>query len=183
MATNVKSIGPSKRANPILAAILAWIVPGLGHIYLGRKVRGIVIGLAIAATFWTGIALGGVLTVDKQNERWWYLAEMITGAHGLIGQYRSQKVYDAIAREPGIATAPKTGGDPSLYLQIQADAKLAPKNLALVAPMDTVARAYGGVAGLLNLMCIFDAAILALMGVYGESPRPEKFQEPEASET
>ena len=40
--------------------------------------------------------------------------------------------------------------------------------MARAAPMDSVARAYSGTAGLLNLMCIFDAAILALMGRTGE---------------
>ena len=46
------------------------------------------------------------------------------------------------------------------------------EKLSLVSPVDTAARAYCGVAGLLNLMCIFDALILAIMGSTGE-PKPQ----------
>mgnify|MGYP000853354412 CR=1 FL=1 len=38
--------------------------------------------------------------------------------------------------------------------------------------VDNVARAYAGIAGLLNLLCIFDATILALMGRFGEPVAP-----------
>ena len=48
------------------------------------------------------------------------------------------------------------------------DQKLQAEGIALVAPADTVARAYAGVAGLLNLMCIFDALMLSIMGTTGE---------------
>jgi hypothetical protein len=45
--------------------------------------------------------------------------------------------------------------------------------VALVNPADTVARAYSGTAGLLNLLCMFDALMLALMGKVGEPARRE----------
>ncbi len=50
---------------PIVAVLLAWLIPGAGHFYLGRRVRGIIIFLVIAVTFWAGIAMGGAMTVDK----------------------------------------------------------------------------------------------------------------------
>ena len=39
------------------------------------------------------------------------------------------------------------------------------EGVALVAPTETIARAYAGIAGLLNIMCIFDALILSVMGL------------------
>ena len=48
---------------------------------------------------------------------------------------------------------------------------LVDEGLSLSYPSDTVARAYAGVAGMLNLMCIFDAVMLATMGSAGEPAR------------
>jgi hypothetical protein len=42
-----------------LAAIAGWLVPGLGHIWQGRLLKGLVGGLAILALFATGVTLGG----------------------------------------------------------------------------------------------------------------------------
>ena len=41
---------------------------------------------------------------------------------------------------------------------------MADENLALAYPADAVAQAYSGIAGMLNLLCIFDAALLGMMG-------------------
>jgi hypothetical protein len=137
---------------PLLAAILAWLVPGAGHIYLGRPVRGIVIFITIAATFWGGVAMGGVMTVDPETERWWFASEMLTGVHGLVAWQRTRAVYREIGSLDPLST----------------DAALAAKGIVLVEPTSTVARAYSGIAGLLNILCVFDATLLALMGVTGE---------------
>ncbi|MCY2931450.1 MAG: hypothetical protein NTV86_18565 [Planctomycetota bacterium] len=134
--------------------LLAWLVPGAGHVYTGRMARGIIIFLVIGATFWAGVAMGGVKTVDHQAERYWFYAQMVTGVHGLAGWQRQRYAQAAIDKDPMKYANPAS-----------------PDNLALVAPVDTVARAYSGVAGLLNLLCIFDATILALMGSSGEPPR------------
>ena len=159
------------KRNPLFALVLAWIVPGAGHVYLGRTRRGIIIFVTIAATFWAGVAIGGIMTVDRQNQRWWFIAEMLTGVHGLVGQYRHKQLMSRITEEfePQIEQAQAVEGPIGRRAFI--DEKLAERQLALVAPVDTVALAYAGVAGLLNIMCIFDAFMLAMMGVVGE-PKP-----------
>ena len=169
------------RPLPLLAAFLAWLVPGAGHAYLGRTFRGVVIFVAIAATFWAGVAMGGVMTVDHQNERWWFAAQMCTGVHGLISWQRTQRVYEAFGPQmkwQGEHWDRPDGWSEALYQQKLTDVVLRAEGLALVAPTDTAARAYAGVAGLLNLMCIFDALMLAVMGVTGEPPPPRR-PEPE----
>ena len=82
---------------PFLALLLAWLVPGAGHVYMGRLARGIIIFVTIAATFWAGVALGGVMTVDNYYERWWFVAQMCSGVHGLVAWYREQQVYNKIS--------------------------------------------------------------------------------------
>ncbi len=159
------------RPIPLLAMLLAWIVPGAGHAYLRRPVRGAVIFAAVAATFWGGVAIGGVMTVDHRAQKWWFTAQAFTGTHALVSWRRTENVYrDIVPEVREIARRWRGSGEekPQLYEQIVYDTALAPRGLVLTAPVESVARAYTGVAGLLNLLCIFDATVLALMGKSGE---------------
>ena len=149
-----------------VALVLAWLVPGVGHIYIGRVKRGLVIFVTIAATFWAGVAMGGVMTVDRQSEPWWFVADMLTGLHGLTAWKHQQKVVAEVAGGIG----PKAS---AADFQDALSAKLAVMKIELAAPTDNVARAYAGVAGMINLLCIIDAALLALMG-QGPEPRPRQ---------
>lgn len=45
--------------SPWLIGIVAWLVPGLGHLLQGRVVRGLVSSLTILLMFVLGIAIGG----------------------------------------------------------------------------------------------------------------------------
>ncbi|MCP4379388.1 MAG: hypothetical protein GY794_24860, partial [bacterium] len=58
----------NKTIRALLGAMLAWIVPGAGHAFVGRPGRGIIIFIVIGATFWGGVAMGGVMTVDRQGQ-------------------------------------------------------------------------------------------------------------------
>jgi len=165
-----------------LAVPLAWFVPGAGHVYLGRRLRGIVIFLTIAATFWTGVAIGGVMTVDPYEEQWWFIAEMSAGVHGLIGWNRSRAKHERVMqllRRSGLLQQAERDADmrrPGERYVLQAAARhkvMADEGIALVPPAATVARAYAGVAGLLNLLCVFDVVMLAAMGKRGEQPLPK----------
>jgi len=170
------------RPLPFAALFLAWLIPGAGHVYLARPWRGVVVFLVVGATFWAGVAIGGVMTVDYQNQRWWFAAEMLTGLHGLIGWWRQDKVYRELTADSEVGIPPPRRTQRRQRWEYRLDARLAKDKIALVSPTDTVARAYAGVAGLLNLMCVFDAAMLALSGVSGEQP-PKVPREAEARES
>lgn len=49
----------SKRA--WLLALIAWLVPGFGHICQGRVLKGLIVGVAVATMFLAGVMLGGHL--------------------------------------------------------------------------------------------------------------------------
>lgn len=167
---------------PLLALFLAWLVPGAGHAYLGRVKRGLIIFVTLTATFWSGIAIGGVMTVDYHSERWWFIAEMCGGINGLISWQRQQNAHDRLEggdRDLRKAGDPQPKADERLKDTLVMDERLAAEGIALVSPGDTVARAYAGIAGLLNLLCIFDAVMLALMGETGEPKRPPAASGPE----
>ncbi|MCL2700870.1 MAG: hypothetical protein FWE88_04155 [Phycisphaerae bacterium] len=143
----------------MVGMFLAWVIPGAGHALLGRWVRGLVIFVTIGALFWSGVMVGGVLTVDQQNARWWLAAQLLTGVHGLAGYHRQREVYRELVHEVG-----ELPPDP-----LELDAILQEKGIALNDnPGDNIARTYTGIAGMLNLLCIMDVLLLGLMGARGE---------------
>jgi len=142
-------------AMAMVGMFLAWAIPGAGHMLLGRWIRGVVIFVTVGALFWGGVLVGGVLTVDQHNARWWLAAQMLTGMHGLTGFHMQREVYHDLGELPD---------DP-----IELDALLVKKGIALNDnPGDNIARAYTGIAGMLNLLCVSDVLLLGLMGVRGE---------------
>lgn len=56
-------------SRPVSKALLfvAWLVPGLGHWLLGKRVRAGVFAAVIVASFITGVLLDGELAVPQQN--------------------------------------------------------------------------------------------------------------------
>ena len=115
-----------------IAGLLSWILPGLGHLFLGDKARGITCLITVTATFWTGVAIGGVRsTVDPQERKLWFVAQLGTGGNTLAAY--------AIHRGLRAKDTPDT-----------------PKFFGHWASID-VGVHYTGVAGLLNLLVMFDA--------------------------
>lgn len=76
-----------------VAGFLAWLVPGLGHIFVGDRVRGIIFLVTIAVTFWTGVAIGGVAdSVQPQERKTWFMAQSCTGLHALAAYAWGERV-------------------------------------------------------------------------------------------
>lgn len=52
---------PAVRASPFLCGVLAWLVPGAGHIYLRRWRRGVLFLVLVLAAMALGVGLEGKL--------------------------------------------------------------------------------------------------------------------------
>lgn len=80
--------------NPILAAVLAFLIPGAGHLYQGRLFKGVVYAVCILGTFFYGMALGNWQVVyyrgDPGNRPYGYFAQVMVGLPALpaIAQWR-----------------------------------------------------------------------------------------------
>lgn len=164
---------------PIIAGVLAWLIPGAGHAVMGRWARGIIIFVCINGLFWAGVGLGGVFTVDPLTQRWWMIAQMSTGASGLVAWRNQEHARRDLVSQANL-TSPVPSARPNeayawwdRYRKTQAR-----QGLALVHPTDSVAYAYSGIAGMLNMLCIFDAVMLALLGRSGEPPWPPRESKP-----
>lgn len=67
-----------------LAGLLSWLLPGAGHLFIGERVRGIILIATITVTFWTGVAIGGVKNTVNPHDRWlWFLGQVCAGGHTL----------------------------------------------------------------------------------------------------
>lgn len=67
----------------LVTCVLAWAIPGLGHIAAGRVTRGLVFGLVVLALFLGGIGLHGKVYRPEQGEPLAYLAAVGAAGVGL----------------------------------------------------------------------------------------------------
>jgi hypothetical protein len=51
----------SPQGNPVIAMLSAWLVPGLGHVYLKRRLRGLLFFVLVMASLLIGYRLHGNL--------------------------------------------------------------------------------------------------------------------------
>lgn len=116
-----------------IAGFLSWLIPGLGHIYLGCRVRGLICLVTITATFWTGVAVGSVqATVAPKARRLWFIAQLCTGGNAMAAYGLHYGVDPESARSRKQSVTPYwASADVGVH--------------------------YTGVAGLLNLLVILDA--------------------------
>jgi hypothetical protein len=123
----------------LLAGLLAWILPGAGHYYLGHRGIAAVLLIAISFAYGTGLAVGGVKnSVNPTLNRWLFLAEIGAGGYTIAGYIASNSLpdYDADKLSPYV----------SFY------------------PESDLAQIYLAVGGLLNLLAILDALTRAQTG-------------------
>jgi len=57
----------------LTVGLLAWVIPGAGHFVLKEKKRGIIIFVAIAFAFCTGLYVGSIGVVDLVGESAFYV--------------------------------------------------------------------------------------------------------------
>lgn len=116
-----------------LAGVLAWLVPGAGHLLIGERTRGMVFLVVITLTFWTGVVVGSIQgTVAPHSRKLWFMAQIGTGGNALAA-YGLHKI---VAPESAVSSTPIAIGN---WLSAE------------------VGVHYTGVAGLLNLLVIMDA--------------------------
>jgi hypothetical protein len=87
--------------NPYVAAALAWLVPGLGHVYVRRRRRGLAFFVLVVAALWIGCALQGNLAHPVANQPISALATL-----GTIGMGLPYFLLRSVVGYAGINVAP-----------------------------------------------------------------------------
>src|SRR3954468_3558764 len=105
-ATNISAADESvveiDLKDPRLAAFLAWLVPGLGHIYQGRTGKGVLFFVCIVGTFFYGMYIGGgrvvyastanVFSMQFLHDRWQYVCQVGAGLPALPALVQRERV-------------------------------------------------------------------------------------------
>jgi hypothetical protein len=139
--------------NPVLAAFLAWLVPGLGHFYQGRIGKGVLYSTCILGLFFLGFYLGDWRVVywswvnplaDPENFRLYYVGQFFAGLPALPALIQ--------------ATLASWNIEP-IFWQFQAmpDANTLNGLHPRLGKLVEVGSVYTTVAGFLNIFAIYDA--------------------------
>ena len=73
-----------RRTRPGLAAVLAWLFPGLGHFYLGRRKTALFYAAIVTATFLLGLSFQGRLYTIERSQPLTILATFAVSGAGLL---------------------------------------------------------------------------------------------------
>ena len=85
-----------RRRSTAAAMVLAWLVPGLGHYYLGRRKTAIAFALIVAVTFLLGLSFQGRLYTVEEGQPLTILATFAVYGAGLLNV-----VARAVSDNPG----------------------------------------------------------------------------------
>jgi TM2 domain-containing membrane protein YozV len=164
--------------NRPLALLLAWMVPGLGHVYQGRVGKGILYGVCIFSLFLGGMALGDWQVVywrwqdpraNTESFCFPYLFQFWAGLAALPALIQATLVHygkEVIAW--GFMAAPTTVAEISRpYPQF--------------GKRIEIGSLYTMIAGLLNLLAMYDA-YEGPANPEGESPAPATPKAPTKAE-
>jgi len=128
-----------------LAAVLAWLVPGAGHFYLGLRKRGLLLFIFIELTFFMGLYIGTLRIVKPAESMFWFLAQIFAGLNTIVAH-----LWSTTLPRPYAGASTLLVRDWSYYMAVL----------------------YTGIAGLLNLLTVFDSVIRAGRANVGQAPLP-----------
>ena len=149
--------------NPYLAGFLAWLVPGLGHCYQKRYLKAIIFficimpvfvaGCALASSSEAGVARNVYWSWRPGDTRFWWLAQAPLGIAAIPSWFQASQV---------------NSGRPPMFGSFMAPPQRNRGDQQGVAPtIDAIRRAmphyelgtyFTVIAGLMNILVIFDAA-------------------------
>lgn len=134
----------------VIVGLAAWIIPGAGHLLLHERKRAVIIFVTLTALFLGGLYIGSIGVVNHQTSRPWFMAQILySPAVGIL----SQKVASGYIGEDSEHHEYLTFGRPA-----------------------DIGQLYTGVAGLLNLLCVFSAVYMTYCGrgeLIGAEEEPE----------
>lgn len=123
-----------------IALGFAWLIPGVAHLVIGERVRGVIFMITIHLLFFAGLFIGGTQCISPSDQPIWSITQFLAGWPMLLARL--------LQRIP-------VGGPAEYSPRIQ-----------------DVGAVYCGIAGMLNLLVLFDA-MLRISGGKGETGQKE----------
>lgn len=151
------------------AAFLAWLWPGAGHLYQRRYAKGALFMVSILAIYCFGLFIGEGHVVyaswTKEDRRWHYACQLGVGLPALPALIQANRVLSQ-------GKSPHWGGfmAPPRDVRQDSEDELAQWHARLGGGFE-LGTLYTMIAGLLNILVIFDALV-------GPCPVPEEKEKP-----
>ncbi|KPK43210.1 MAG: hypothetical protein AMJ65_06445 [Phycisphaerae bacterium SG8_4] len=83
----------------LIVGLLGWLVPGGGHLMLGKKAHAAVIFATIIMTLCTGLYIGSIGVINPVGAKPWYVAQVMnTPAVAALGHMTKQGDYPVYGR-------------------------------------------------------------------------------------
>jgi TM2 domain-containing membrane protein YozV len=162
-----------------LALILAWLVPGLGHFLLGQKARGIVFALTIHSLFALGMLVAGIRAINPPEQAIWTYTQFLTGWPMLVSNRIEKIKTDEFKKlqETYLQQRPNERDDSPERLEARKKyGREFIENHPIFAnhpKTQDIGAVYCGIAGMLNLLVMFDV-LLRITGSQRETPTRKK---------
>jgi hypothetical protein len=159
---------PVELKDPVLAAFLAWLIPGLGHWYQGRRQKAVLFFVCIMGIFSYGVYMGGnselgygravYFAFNEEEWRLYYFGQMWVGLPAMPALIQAmhtkgdeKPLWNGFMAppqlgRPGAGPEDRDGAAPSLH-HLQDG----------LAPYFDIATTFTLIAGLLNILAIYDA--------------------------
>lgn len=163
---------------PGLAALLAWFWPGAGHLYQRRYAKGLLFMVCILGIYFFGLGISGGRSVyasfTREDFRWQYVCQLGVGAPALPAIVQNRLVM-ADAKPlfgEGIMAPPEQPvleSDPDMLADWHAE-------MPTTFEMGTL---YTMIAGLLNVLAIYDAYAGPVVATEQDSDKPPPDDKPD----
>lgn len=155
--------------HPATAALLAWLIPGAGHFYQRRYAKGAIFSVCVLACYFIGLAIGDGHVVyaswTQDDPRWQFVFQAGVGLPAMPALVQNRRVMRG--EEPLVAdilAPPRQPVEPR-----RAD-HLASWHQTLGADFE-LGTLYTMIAGLLNVLAIYDAYAGPLLPAAAEPSR------------
>jgi hypothetical protein len=167
--TPPNAVHPEEQLEPV-AGLLAAVLPGLGHWYLGERKRAVLIATGILSLFFGGVLIGGIDVVDSREDTIWFVGQAMVGPVAFGVDYIHQnnlKVFGpAEERLPDgrmVTVNKRRSALPNEGRDARGNAVAGgrPPNTKSLGRMNELGTLFATIAGMLNLIAIIDALLHA----------------------
>ena len=91
--------------DPVLATALTWVLPGLGHVYQGRRLRGAVVFVTLVGLFVLATFLAEGSNLSRERHFYYWAGQFMLGLPALLAElaFGDMRITHAIRfAEPGL---------------------------------------------------------------------------------
>jgi hypothetical protein len=161
---------PIRLRDPVVAGVLAWLIPGLGHLYQGRNAKAGLYFVCILGTFLYGLYLGSNSDIGWGRVVYFSFRQGLNRQREYENDLRLHYLCQVGAGLPALPALIQAAWDPSgnkpllgrfmapPKLERNDQGQLVAKELYQHAPrLFDLGTTYTMIAGLLNILAIYDA--------------------------